>query len=144
MNINLEEALREPARLSIRKPSELREMEADPTRYVFENRMLTKGGSLSIIGPSGSRKSWLVIQMAACIITGRNFLGWPVRKQDGKWLIIQTENERDRQAEEMNWLHAWLGKDDFQLLEEKLVLHTLEAEHDWYLNIKDQSNAVSV
>ena len=44
----------------------------------------------------------------------------------------------------MNWLHAWLGKDDFQLLEEKLVLHTLEAEHDWYLNIKDQSNAVSV
>ena len=129
-----------PLKLSIRKPSELRTMEIDPASYVFPNRMLTIGEPLTIIGPSGSRKSWLVLQMAACVITGRDFLGWPVEKQDGKWLIIQTENDSNRLIEEMHWLHKWLGEDDSKLVDEKLVIHTLEGEHDRILNISNPSN----
>lgn len=140
-NIDESKLEEEPLKLSTRKPSELRVMEIDPSCYVVPNRMITIGDPLTIIGPSGSRKSWLVIQMAACVITGRDFLGWPVTKQDGKWLIIQTENNSNRLIEEMNWLHNWLGEEDSKLVDERLVIHTLEGEHDRILNISNPSNA---
>ena len=126
-------------KLSFRKLSEILAIEVDETGYFLKNGLFTRGNAFTIVGPSEAGKSRLLLQLAACIITGRDFLGMEVNAQpDMKWLIVQTENHHGRLVNDANNLRKWLGK-DWQLVDNNLLLHVLEHEHDYITDITEKA-----
>lgn len=127
-------------KLSIRKPSEIRAMQFSADDKYLPNGIFAKGQPFGIVGPAGVGKSRLMLQLLVCIITGKDFLGWKVKKHPGKWLIIQTENGSQRLQADLDAMAAWIGEKAFALVDESLLLHTLENEHDGFLSLTDKSS----
>src|SRR5690606_7182414 len=93
--------------LSIRSVMELITMSFDDADNYFGDRIIAAGQPVTLLGPGGVGKSRLVLQLALCMITGRDFLGIETRAVGKRWLIIQTENSNRRlKADLMNlWKH---------------------------------------
>ena len=105
------------------------------------NGVFAKGQPFGIVGPAGIGKSRLMLQLLVCIITGKPFLGWKVKQHVGKWLIIQTENGCQRLQADLDAMAAWIGEKAFKLVDESILLHTLENEHDGFLSLADKLNS---
>ena len=93
---------------------------------VLGKRWLCKGGSLLLVGQSGTGKSSLAVQMAVCWALGRDVFG--IKHPTGKplkSLFIQAENDMGDLAEMMQGVLAGLGisawSDDFDLLKRNLI-----------------------
>jgi hypothetical protein len=130
--------------LSVRTPSQILAMQFPETDKYLPNGIFAKGQPLGMVGPAGVGKSRLLMQLAVCTITGLPFLGWPVKKQDIKWLIVQTENGNARLQGDLQSMCAWVGENSWQDVERNLRLHTIETEHDSFLNLDDNSNAILI
>jgi hypothetical protein len=65
----------------------------DPHPSYLGPAVLPKGGICMVAGPSGSRKTWLMIQAAVSLATGRDLLGLAV-PQPVKTLLLECESGR--------------------------------------------------
>ena len=93
---------------------------------VLGNRWLCKGGSLLIVGQSGTGKSSLMMQAAVQWAVGRPFFG--IRAKNNRPLrivILQAENDAGDVAEALQDVceGAFLYPDEKQRLDENLVIY---------------------
>jgi hypothetical protein len=131
----------EEVALTSRTPEELHDMEFDPADDYLENGMLSKGQPLTILGPGGVGKSHLLLQLAICSMIGREFLGWKVTKRRLRWLIIQAENSNRRLRGDLRAMRPWIGEEFWPLVNQRLIIHTLEKDHDSFLSLGNQRSA---
>lgn len=129
--------------LTVRSPNEILAMPIDPTENLLGNRLLTKGGQLVLAGAGGVGKSRIVLQLAAAIIAGRDFLGLPTYGRGSRWLIIQVENDCTRLKFDLAALRVWLGE-DWEFVQSRLRIHTLETELDAMLALDDMATSTAV
>lgn len=120
--------------LSIRRPDEILAMRFDEADCILGDRLLAKGQPMTILGAGGLGKSRLAHQLAACQIIGRPFLGLQTHGQPLKWLFLQGENSNRRLQDDLNALRALAAK-NWPTVNEFLRFHTLEKDHDGFLNL---------
>ncbi|HRJ72032.1 MAG TPA: AAA family ATPase [Terrimicrobiaceae bacterium] len=122
---------------SIRRPGEILEMEFKPEDRFLENGVFSRGQSLTILGPGGVGKSRLVLQMAVSTILGRDCLGMKVNAKGLKWLVLQTENSNFRLQADVRALKNWIGEENWKVVDNQMVLHTLENQTDSLVSLKN-------
>ena len=136
-----EEAFRAVRRMSESKPltvrsaAELVNAEIIEGDNLLADRLLARGQSLTLLGAGGIGKSRLLLQLAACCITGRPFLSLRVHQPGLKWLIFQAENSKRRLQEDLRRLRNWLGEEDWQRVAERLFIHIVEGAHDCFVQL---------
>jgi hypothetical protein len=126
----LETEFNKNPKLSFRQPGDILAMNFDSKDDYLVNGMFGKGKSFTIVGPPGVGKSFLSLQFAACIITGRDFIGLPVHRQDLTWMIFQSQNYNKRLDSDFARLRSWLGETDWKRFHDRVFIHTLEGEQD--------------
>ena len=122
-------------KLTVRKPGEILAMHFDDADNYLENGIFAKGQPLTILGPGGIGKSGLVLQLAVCTITGRDFIGLKVGRRKLSYLLVQAENGNRRFKDDLLKLRNWMSAGEWALVEENLKIHTLEKDHDHFLGI---------
>lgn len=112
---------------------------ADPDS-VLGNRWLCKGGSLLIVGQSGTGKSSLMMQAAVSWAVKREFFGIH-GKRPLRIVILQAENDRGDVAEAFqDCVHGMnLHQNERELLAENLHIYrdTTSTGHDFTAQLKD-------
>lgn len=71
---------------------ELLEMDMEELPYLFKP-MLLKSGVVILMGGSDTGKSSLLRQMAMCVSTGRNFLGWEYKGGHHRAIYFSSEDD---------------------------------------------------
>ncbi len=66
---------------------------------ILGNGLLARGDYGLLCGPKGSGKSWFMLQLAASVAEGSDFLGW--RTIRGRALVLSLELTRDKLRERM-------------------------------------------
>lgn len=122
---------------SIRRPEEVLAMEFKPEDRFLENGVFAKGQPLTILGPAGLGKSRFVLQLAADSILGRDFLGMKMNAKKLKWLVLQTENSNYRLKKDLGALKQWVGEEGWPVIDQNLILHTLENSTDSLVGLKN-------
>ena len=104
------------------------------------DRMLAAGEPALLLGAAGIEKSWLVLQQCICMITGRDFLGLKTHARGRRWLILQTGNSNRRIQTVLKGMVRGLdlSKDEFDLLDRCLLIHTLDTEDDGFVRLDVQ------
>ena len=118
--------------LTVRSAAELVNAEIIEGDNLLADRLLARGQSLTLLGAGGIGKSRLLLQLAACCITGRPFLSLRVHQPGLKWLIFQAENSKRRLQEDLRRLRNWLGEENWQRVAERLFIHIVEGAHDCF------------
>lgn len=77
-----------------------REEALRPTRWLIRN-YLERGATGAIYGPSGALKSFVALDMAICVATGRPYRGNPVRQ--GSVLYLASEGQRGLSKRILAW-----------------------------------------
>lgn len=131
--------LRRSPPLTIRTPDEVLAIHFDDSDNLLGDRLLAKGQSMTILGAGGIGKSRLLLQLAACEIIGRPFLGLETHGAGLAWLIIQGENSNRRLQFDLAKLRDWCGK-DWSQVETLLRIHTLETDSDGFLSLDNPEN----
>jgi hypothetical protein len=112
---------------------------ADPDS-VLGNRWLCKGGSLLIVGQSGTGKSSLMMQAAVSWAVGRDFFGIRA-KRPLRIVILQAENDRGDVAEAFqDCVHGMnLHQNQRDLLADNLAIYrdTTSTGQDFTAQLKD-------
>lgn len=126
--------------LSLHNLGDFQKMTFNNDDILLGDRLWAKGQSLVLAGSSGVGKSRLVFQLAACMITGRPFLCFPTGGRNLRWLVLQTENSNRRLQTEAIKLQGWLGN-DFEKVNQQLIVHSIEKDFDACLNLDDDKNA---
>lgn len=100
-----------------------------PTRWVIRN-YLERSATGAIYGPSGALKSFVALEMAICVATGRPYRGNPVRR--GSVLYLAAEGQRGLSKRILAW--------------EKKNGALTEAEHGRLLrlNVHDEDGRVNL
>ena len=129
--------------LSVRSPDEILAMPVDPAENLLGARLLTKGGRLAIAGAGGVGKSRIALQLAASVISGREFLGLSTHGRGTRWLILQAENDTVRLKSDLGALREWLGS-EWPFVQARLRIHTLEHELDTMLSLDDETTATAI
>lgn len=137
-NTNGESTFRSPP-LTIRSPAEVLAIHFDDSDNLLGDRLLAKGQSMTVLGAGGIGKSRLLLQLAACQIIGRPFLGLETHGAGLSWLIIQGENSSRRLQFDLAKLRDWCGK-DWPQVEALLRIHTLETDSDSFLSLDNPEN----
>jgi hypothetical protein len=123
-----------PKSLTIRSAGELVAEEITEGDNILADRLLARGQSLTLLGAGGIGKSRLLLQLAACCITGRPFVSLRVHQPGLKWLIFQAENSKRRLQEDLRRLRQWLGA-DWEAVSERLLIHTVEDTEDCFVQL---------
>jgi hypothetical protein len=123
--------------LSLRSVSEIRAMQFDDSDCYVGDRMLAAGQPTSFLGPGGIGKSRMVLQLAVCCILGRRFLDLETHAAGKKWLVLQTENSNRRIRSDIEKLIKGLELNEAEIkaLNRCLTFHTIEREHDAFLDL---------
>jgi len=130
--------------LTLRSPNEILAIQFDDSDLVLGDRLMAKGQNASLCGASSVGKSRLALQLAVCCITKRPFLSFDTRGQGLRWLFVQAENSNRRLQFDLGNLRAWIGEQDWPLVNDNIVLHTLENDYDGFLNLDDERNRASI
>lgn len=131
---------KESTSLTFRKISEIIAMKFSDDDLYLANGYLVRGGSLAIVGSGGIGKSRLVMQMAICSASGIPFLDIPTRGQP-KWMFLQTENGNRRLQHDLQRMTQTLDAEAISLLDDRIVLHTLENSNDVFMRPTSESVA---
>ena len=129
----------EPLNLSFRHPLEILAMEFDPRDAVLENGYLEKGSPCAICGIGGIGKSRLALQLASNAALGHEFLGWKTNGEGLKWLFLQTENGNRRLKMDLQAMMGSLTHQERQIINESIIIHTLENDDDGFLSLSNQN-----
>ena len=92
---------------------------------------------MTLIGPGGVGKSRLLLQLAAAMVSGRDFIGIQVPKRRLRWLFLQTENSNRRLKDDLEKIQEWIGPESWPDVAECLVIRTLDKYGDGFLNLDD-------
>jgi hypothetical protein len=97
---------------------------ADPTCVLGSNRWLCKGGSMLIVGQSGTGKSSLMMQAAVHWCTGRDFFGIKTTKPL-RAVVLQAENDAGDISEALQDViaGAYLDSDEKATLRDHLAIY---------------------
>ena len=133
-------------RLTVRTLNELVGMTFDEKDNYFGDRILAAGQPCTLLGPGGIGKSRLSMQLAVCMITGRDFLEMPTRGKGMKWLFVQTENNNRRLHFDLKNMVAALALTPEEVAEVNrlLFIHTLENDLDSFLNLINPENYAAI
>lgn len=124
--------------LSLRTPAEVLALPSDQQDNILGDRLLAKGQSLTLVGAGGIGKSRLLLQLAVSCILGRPFIGMKTHARNLRWLIFQAENSVRRLQRDLSALQSWTGnQSDWNEVNERLLIHTLENSGDCFLNLDD-------
>lgn len=126
--------------LSHRTPHELINLQFKDDDCILGDRLLARGQPMTILAPGGTGKSRLVIQMAAAIIVGRDFLTFSTNGRATRWLFLQTENSNRRLQSDLHRIKAWLTPDEWHLFCQCTLFHTIEHEEDGMVFLSDDRN----
>ena len=126
-----ESAKRHP--LTIRTIDEILEMSFDDKELVLTNGYLALGERTAICGMGGVGKSRLVMQLALCCRTGREFLGLETQGRNLRWLFLQTENSCRRLKYDLNRMLSAFTPEEQEAIKSGVFFHTLEADDDGFL-----------
>lgn len=130
------------SKLTVRTLSELVAMTFDEADNYFGDRILAAGQACTLLGPGGIGKSRLSMQLAVCMITGRDFVDMPTRGRNLKWLFVQSENNNRRLHYDLKNMVTALGLTEAEVydVDRFLVIHTLEHDLDSFLNLINPAN----
>src|SRR5262245_18229235 len=92
----VEQAENKRSPLTIRTIGEILDMRFDDRDLVLSNGYLAVGERTAMCGMGGVGKSRLIMQLALCCRTERDFLGWQTQAPKLRWLFLQTENSNRR------------------------------------------------
>jgi hypothetical protein len=90
---------------------------------------------MTLVGPGGIGKSRLLLQLAAAMITGKQFLGIQMSPRKLRWLFIQNENSARRLQADFQRLKAWIGDDGWQDESDNIRIQTPENYEDTLLDL---------
>jgi hypothetical protein len=127
----------------MRKPSEILGFSFDDADLILGDRLMAEGEPTVLAGAGGVGKSRLALLLIACQITGRDFIGIPTYGPPRRWVVLQGENSNRRLQIDLANLRAWLGEKDWALVDEHLVIHTLENDTDGDLSLEDRADEIS-
>jgi hypothetical protein len=104
----------------------------DNSDNFFGDRIIAAGQPVTFLGPGGVGKSRIMLQLAICMILGREFLGIPTFAKGKRWLVFQTENSRRRLHEDLKKMLTSMRIDatDAVLLKDNLIIHTIQKPED--------------
>jgi hypothetical protein len=123
-----------PQTFTVRSAGQLIEQSFLENDNILGDRLLAKGQPMTILGAGGLGKSRLLLQLAACCITGRPFLDLRTHAPGLRWLILQTENSNRRLQQDLQALRTWLG-DAWDEVTSRLFIHTLESCTDSFVQL---------
>jgi hypothetical protein len=125
------------SKLSFRTPIELFALTFDDSDNYLGDRMLAAGLNSVLAGPGGVGKSRLLMQLALCCITGRDFLGMRTSARGKRWLILQSENSTRRLQHDLHLMMKSLDvtREEHEAIERNLVIHTMEGETDFCMQL---------
>ena len=129
---------------TLRSPGEFLSMEFDDTDIILGDRLMATGQSFVMAAAGGTGKSRLLLQLIACIVSGRDFLKFQTGGRDKRWLVLQTENSNRRLQRDLTPLRRWLGEDDWQRFCDQVVIHAVESEIDTFVSLDNQENVSSI
>jgi len=126
--------------ISVRTPEEILAMPRDKHANFLGDRLLTLTQSLVIAGVGGIGKTRLLLQLLVPFIIGRPWCGIETHARGIRCFLIQTENGIARLQRDLEALKKW-AEEDWKLVEENLLIHTLETEDDMLLHLSEPGNA---
>jgi hypothetical protein len=138
--------LKDDDKLSIRTFKEILNMEFDDSDVYFGDRIIAASQPVTILGPGGIGKSRLLLQLAICMITGRDFLDMPTRGQGLKWLIFQTENSTRRIKHDLTRMATAmrLTEEEVREVNANLMIHTIESDMDTFMDLENPEEAAGI
>ena len=132
--------------LSVRSVGELIGMDFDDADNYFGDRIIAAGQNFTLLGPGGIGKSRIMLQMAICMITGKDFLDMPTHGTGKHWLFIQSENSNRRLHADLKhmMIQLRLTSAEWEQVNACLHIHTIENDEDAYLDLSNPDNAREV
>src|SRR5262249_37817031 len=118
---------------TIRTINEILAMKFDPADLILPNGYLVLGERTTICGMGGVGKSRLVMQLALCCRTGRDFLGWGTRGRELRWLFLQTETWCRRVQADLERMLSAFTRAEREAINAGVFFHTLEGDEDGFL-----------
>jgi hypothetical protein len=102
-----------------------------PREFIFASMPARKGMYAMMIGPDGSRKSWLALQVAVGIATGTQIAGglWPAPKK-GKVVYFTSEDGADELWQRVHAISRGQPPEFIDDLDENLIIVPLSEGHD--------------
>jgi hypothetical protein len=128
---------------TIRTPDEVLEMTFNDDDIIVGDRIIAEGQSCVIAAAGGSGKSRLVMQIPACVTTGRKFLNFQTGQNDSDWLFLQTENSNRRLKDDFARLKSWLGE-DWPKFAAHVKFHTVENDTDSFVNLDSPDAVINI
>jgi len=124
---------------TVRSAGEILELPRDEHANYFGDRLLALAQSLVIAGVGGIGKTRLLLQLLVAFIIGRPWCGIDTHAKSLRCLLIQTENGTARLQRDLEALKKWAAQ-DWTLVDENLLIHTLETEDDLLLHLSEPEN----
>jgi hypothetical protein len=90
---------------------------------------------MTLLGPGGAGKSRLLLQLAAAMIAGKDFLGIKMPARKLRWLFIQNENSARRLQSDFQRLKAWIGEEQWQNVSDNIRIQTPQRYEDTLLGL---------
>ena len=121
--------------LTAKSPDQILEMKFDPNESYLFDGLFSKGQAMTLVGPGGIGKSRLLLQLAAAMIVGKEFLGIPMSPRKLRWLFIQNENSSRRLNADFQKLKAWIGDDGWPDVSDNIRIQTPDNYEDTLLDL---------
>jgi hypothetical protein len=127
------------SKLSVRNVAELLAMTFDSSDNWMGDRVMAAGQNVTLLGPGGIGKSRLVLQMALCMVMGREFLGLTTHARGKRWLFLQTENSNRRLQDDLAKMLMALkpSSEEIDLINASIFIHTIETDADGFLDVEN-------
>jgi AAA domain len=120
-------------------PEEILALPVDPDTNLLADFLLTKGGSLAIIGQPDLGKTRLVMQLFAALILMRTWCELETRAKDCRIVFFQSENSVYRLKQDLDRLKKWAGK-DWPRVNDNLLVHVIKHDDDLSHYLSDPEN----
>lgn len=121
--------------LTAKTPDQILEMTFDPCENYLFDGVFSKGQVMTLLGPGGTGKSRLLLQLAAAMIAGKDFLGIKMPARKLRWLFIQNENSARRLQSDFQRLKAWIGEEQWQDVSDNIRIQTPQRYEDTLLDL---------
>jgi DNA repair photolyase len=122
--------------LNVKTPDQILEMKFDPSESYLFDGLFSKGQVMTLVGPGGIGKSRLLLQLAAAMITGKEFLGIQMPPRQLRWLFIQNENNARRLQSDFMKIKKWVGDDVWQDVSDNIFVQTPDNSSGSSLDLK--------
>jgi hypothetical protein len=110
-------------------PDEILALPVDPESNLLADNLLSKGGSLAIIGQPDLGKTRLILQLFVALILRLLWCGLETHAKDCRIVFFQSENSVNRLQQELERLKKWAG-DKWSRVNDNLLIHVIKHDDD--------------